>query len=476
MGKTNDHSFLLKAPEFLPIDVEELKKFHASNPEGFNAVMCAYMQHFETRLRSDVDEFLKKSEHQDEVLSLLKAINIEVANDAAVKFPHQYLGTYTFGDLEFRLSVYLEGERLNAALESEFLKHFGEVTDDTSRVFFLRSEYGTDWKKHCQLNSTTSGSDPRPYWKWLVKDVKPETLLQFLGIQENDIDVSANRKSTRDHVSYETQSDLWMLFTELSYGRPLNLHTHSTKDELRNCDEALHAWIAFTASGKNCGKIDHRQKFVENTFQIIGKRYDSAFDVGSLNLEEIKRYLVKWIAYGMDNYSEGKIPSECHAVAKEQVAELIVRAKELLSEEEFLRSLESGTSLDTVYTMFRKVCILLLIHEYKNKSGVYLLKTKRSSADQILPNDIQMWAIKHHLGDDQKSMNILIDCININWAGKIDSDSMRFSAEDCPEDYNKEAITEVIKVAFTKNLECNKLHHLDKVKDDLFGLLREEFP
>jgi hypothetical protein len=311
-----------------------------------------------------------------------------------------------------------------------------------------------------------------------VKDVKPETLLQFLRIQENDIDVSA-KLTTDPHsrvVRYNDKSDLWSLFTVLNYGIILNLHTHSTKDELRNAREALHAWIAFTASGTNRGDKKYRQDFCEKTFEIIEKKYDTDFDVGSLNLEEIQRYLLKWIAYGMDNYSEGKIPNECHTVAKEQVAELIARAKELLSEEEFLRHLESGSSLESAYALFRRVCFLLLIHEYKNKSGLDLLKTKRSSADQILPNDIQMWAIKHHLGDDPRSMDILINCINTNWAGKIDSDSMRFSTENCPEHYDKEAITEVIKVAFTKNLECKKLHHLDKVKDDLFGLLREEFP
>ena len=61
LGKTDDHGFLLNAPEFLPLDLEELKKFHSSNPEGFNAMMCAYMEYFENQLTSDVDAFLKSS-------------------------------------------------------------------------------------------------------------------------------------------------------------------------------------------------------------------------------------------------------------------------------------------------------------------------------------------------------------------------------------------------------------------------------
>jgi len=298
-----------------------------------------------------------------------------------------------------------------------------------------------------------------------------------MGIQENDIDVSAECKhqSHGRGVNYENQSDLWRLFSVLKTVSPLELHTHSKKGELGNAREALHAWIAFTASGNNRGDRKYRQDFYEKTQDIIEEVDFNSLPQNALNLGEISRYLRDWIAYGMDNYSEGNIPSECHAVAKEQVAELIVRAKELLSEEEFLRHLEIETSLDSVYKLFRQVCILLLIHEYKNKSGVDLLKTNKSSADQILPNDIQMWAIKHHLVDDQRSMDILIDCINTNWVGKIDSDSMRFSTEYCPDHYDKEAITEVIKVAFTKNLECKKLRHLDKVKDEIFNLLKEEF-
>ena len=178
----------------------------------------------------------------------------------------------------------------------------------------------------------------------------------------------------------------------------------------------------------------------------------------------------------MDNYSEGKIPKECHAVAKEQVEKLILRAKELLSEQEFLRHLESGIPLEDVYILFRQVCVLVLIYDQKNNSGIDLLKANRPSPDQVLPNDIQMWAIKHHEVDDQRAMNMLIQCVNKNFSGTIDSDKLRFLTEQLPEFYNEEAITKTIRKAFTKNHQCQKLLHLDKVKGELFELLREVFP
>tara|TARA_B110000008_G_C16944638_1_gene553905 strand:+ start:95 stop:1519 length:1425 start_codon:yes stop_codon:yes gene_type:complete len=471
LGKTDDHSFLLKAPEFLPLDLEELKKFHSRNSAGFNAMMCAYMEYFENQLTSDVDAFLKISKHQDEIVSLLKAIHAEVANDTGAKFSHQSLGTSTFGDLEFRLSVHLEGKDLDGALESEFLNHYGKVADDTSRVFFLRNTYGKDWERYLRLESVY----PRHYWKWLVKDVKPETFLQFLGL-EGDIDVSANKNYIRNgEIRWQYISDLWQLFDVLDSGLDLNLHPNSAKEEPMNSDEVLHAWIAFIASRQNRGKIDQRQEFVEMTYEIIEKKYDLGFDIGSLELREIKQHLQKWIAYGMDN-SQGKIPSECHAVAKEQIEQLIVRAKELLSEEEFLRYLGSGSPVDSLYKSFRHVCILVLIYEHKNKSGIDLLNANRPSSDQVFPNDIQMWAIQHHPIDDQRSMDKLIDCVNDNFSGKIDSDKLKFFIERCQEYYNEEAIIEAIRIAFTNDLDCKKLNHLDKVKDGLFGLLKEEFP
>ena len=478
MGKTDDHSFLLKAPQFLPLDLKELKKFHSSNPEGFNAMMCAYMEYFEDQLKSDVDTFLKSSKHHEEIASLLKAIHAEVANDTGAKFSQQSLGTSKFGDLEFRLSVYLEGEDMDSNLETEFLNHFGEVADDSSRVFFLRNTYGKGWKRHLQLRYMDLESNPRPYWEWLVKDVKPETLLQFLGL-EGDLDVFANQKYISGKVYLEEKSDLWQLFDVLDYGLNLNLHPNSVKEEPMNSDEVLHAWIAFTASGQNRGKIQQRQQFVEMTDEIIEKKYDLGFDIGSLELRQITLHLQKWIAYGMDNYSQGKIPSECHAVAKEQVEQLILRGKELLSEEEFLRYLESGSPgspVHSLYKSFRELCILVLIYEHKNKSGIDLLKANRPSSDQVLPNDIQMWAIKHHLIDDQRSMDKLIECVNNHLSGRIDSEKLSFLSENCPEYYNKEAIIEAIRIAFTNDLDCKKLNHLDKVKDDLFGLLKEEFP
>ena len=87
-----------------------------------------------------------------------------------------------------------------------------------------------------------------------------------------------------------------------------------------------------------------------------------------------------------------------------------------------------------------------------------------------------MWAIKHHEVDDQRSMDMLIQCVNDNSSGTIDSDKLRFLTEQLPEFYNEEAIIEAIRIAFTNDLDCKKLNHLDKVKDELFGLLREEFP
>ena len=470
LGKTNDHGFLLKAPEFLPLDLEELKKFHASNPDGFNTMMCAYMEFFENQLKKGVATFLKSSKHQEEIVSLLKAIHVEVANDTGAKFSQQSLGTSKFGDLEFRLSVYLEGEDLDGSLETEFLNHFGEVADDSSRVFFLRNTYGKDWKKHLQLGYTDSNS----YWKWLVKDVKPETLLRFQGL-EGELDVSANNKYIGNRRIWEEKSDLWQLFDALDYGLNLNLHPNSVKEEPMNSDEVLHAWIAFSASGQNTGKIEQRQQFVDLTYKIIENKNDSGFDIESFNLSRTERTLRDWIAYGMDNYSEGKIPKECHAVAKEQVEKLILRAKELLSKEEFVRCLESGLSLDSVYTLFIRLCILVLIYEHKNKSGIDLLKVNRSSSDQVLPNNIQMWAIKHHRINDQRSMDVLIQCVNDNFSGTIDSDELRFLLERS-ESYNEEAIIGAIRIAFTNDLDCKKLNHLDKVKDELFVLLREEFP
>ena len=475
MGKTDDHSFLLKAPEFLPLDLKELKKFHASNKEGFNAMMCAYMEYFENQLTSDVDTFLKSSKHQEEIVSLLKAIHAEVANDTGAKFSQLSLGTSKFGDLEFRLSVYLEGEDLDGSLESEFLNHFGEVADNSSRVFFLRNTYGKDWKNRRHLRYVSNDSDPIPYWKWLVKDVKPETLLQFLGL-EGDLDVSANKKYMRNgEINWEGESDLWLLFDVLNGFSKLDLHPNSTKEEPMNSEEVLHAWIAFTASGQNRGNIEQRKEFVGMTYKIIENKNDSEFDIESFDLDQTIENLRDWIAYGMDNYSEGKIPKECHAVAKEQVEQLILRAKELLSEQEFLRHLESGRSLEYVYSLFRELCILVLIYEHKNKSGIDLLKANRPSSDQVLPNDIQMWAIKHHLIDDQPSMDELIKCVNDNSSGKIDSDKLKFFIERT-ESYNEEAIIEAIRIAFTNDLDCEKLNHLDKVKDELFGLLKEEFP
>ncbi|MDB2333425.1 hypothetical protein N9V30_00555 [Candidatus Poseidoniales archaeon] len=474
MGKTDDHSFLLKAPEFLPLDLEELKKFHSRNSAGFNAMMCAYMEYFEDQLKSDVDTFLKSSKHHEEIASLLKAIHAEVANDTGAKFSQQSLGTSKFGDLEFRLSVYLEGEDMDSNLETEFLNHFGEVADDSSRVFFLRNTYGKGWKRHLQLSYTNLDSYPKPYWKWLVKDVKPETLLQFLGL-EGDLDVSANRKYISGRIYWEKESDLWRLFDVLNYGLNLNLHPNSAKEEPMNSDEVLHAWIAFTASRQNRGKIQQRQQFVEMTYEIIENKNDSIFDIESFDLSRTRKTLIDWIAYGMDNYSEGKIPKECHAVAKEQVEQLILRGKELLSEKEFLRYLESGSPVDSLYKSFRQLCILVLIYEHKNKSGIDLLKANRPSSDQVLPNDIQMWAIKHHLIDDQRSMDKLIECVNDNSSGKIDSDKLKFLIERT-ESYNEEAIIEAIRIAFTNDLDCKKLNHLDKVKDGLFGLLKEEFP
>lgn len=474
LGKTDDHSFLLKAPDFLPLDLEELKKFYSSNPEGFNAMMCAYMEYFDNKLKSNVDTFLKSSKHQEEIASLLKAIHAEVANDTGAKFSQQSLGTSKFGDLEFRLSVYLEGEDMDSHLETEFLNHFGEVADDSSRVFFLRNTYGKDWKRHRRLGYIESASDPRPYWKWLVKDVKPETLLQFLGL-EGDIDVSANKKYINGKLCFGEESELWQLFDVLDYGLNLNLHPNSVKEEPMNSQEVLHAWIAFTASRQTRGSKEQRQEFVSMTYQIIENKNDSKFEIESFNLGQTRKVLRDWIAYGMDNYSEGKIPKECRAVAKEQVEQLILRAKELLSEQEFLRQLESGSSLDGVYKSFRNLCILVLVYEHKNKSGIDLLNINRLSTDQVLPHDIQMWAIKHHRVDTQRSMNKLIECVNDNFSGKIESDKLKFLIEHT-ESYNEEAIIEAIRIAFTNDLDCKKLNHLDKVKDDLFGLLKEEFP